>query len=151
MCFSIIKLGWNYSHVSVWFQPVPLGGPGGGRLSAAVYKCLCPHQFDIRCINKLHFKPISHLKCHQVNYDLAFDILKLKRAFKDLFLSLEGTTVCFNQGDQIGWIFNIWLLFTRVFLKFYLNKQFQNTVCCSYFSIQKQFDATIFDFQFELL
>ena len=55
-----------------------------------------------------------------------------------------------DQGDQIGRIFNIWLLFTWVFLKFYLNKQFQNTVCCTYFNIQKQFDATIFDFQFEL-
>ncbi len=33
---------------------------------------------------------------------------------------------------------------------FYLNRQFQNTVCCTYFNIQKQFDATIFDFQFEL-
>jgi hypothetical protein len=56
-----------------------------------------------------------------------------------------------NQGDQIGRIFNIWLLFTWVFLKFYLNKQFQNTVCSTYFNIQKLFDATIFDFQFELL
>ncbi len=55
------------------------------------------------------------------------------------------------QGDQIGRIFNIWLLFTWVFLKFYLNKQFQNTVCCTYFNIQKQFDATIFNIQFELL
>ena len=54
------------------------------------------------------------------------------------------------QGDQIGRIFNIWLLFTWVFLKFHLNKQFQNTVCCTYCNIQKQFDATIFDFQFEL-
>jgi hypothetical protein len=56
-----------------------------------------------------------------------------------------------DQGDQILWIFNIWLLFTCVFLKFYLNKQFQNTVCCTYFNIQKQLDATMFDFQFELL
>ncbi len=53
-----------------------------------------------------------------------------------------------KQGDQIGRIFNIWLLFTRVFLKFYPSKQFQNTVCCTNFNIQKQFDATIFDFQF---
>ncbi len=56
-----------------------------------------------------------------------------------------------NQGDQIGQFFNIWLLFTRVFLKFYLNKQFQNTICFTYFNIQKQFDATIFDFQFKHL
>jgi hypothetical protein len=56
-----------------------------------------------------------------------------------------------DQGDQIGRIFNIWLLFTLVFLKFYLNKQFQNTVCCTYFNIQMQFDATIFNFQFKLL
>jgi hypothetical protein len=40
---------------------------------------------------------------------------------------------------------------TWVFFKFYLNEQFQNTVCCTYFNIQKHFDATIFDFQFELL
>ncbi len=56
-----------------------------------------------------------------------------------------------DQGDQIEQFNNIWLLFTWVFLKFYLNKQFQNTVCCTYFNIQKPFDATIFDFQFELL
>ncbi len=56
-----------------------------------------------------------------------------------------------DQGDQIGRIFNIWLLFTLVFLKFYLNKQFLNTVCGAYFNIQKQFDALMFDFQFELL
>ncbi len=48
-----------------------------------------------------------------------------------------------DQGDQIGRIFNIWLLFTWVFFKFYLNKQFQNT--------QKQFYALMFDFQFELV
>jgi hypothetical protein len=53
------------------------------------------------------------------------------------------------QGDQIGRIFNIWLLFTWVFLKFCLNKKFQNTVCCT--CIQKHFDATLLDFQFELL
>jgi hypothetical protein len=35
--------------------------------------------------------------------------------------------------------------------QFYLNKQFQNTVCCTYFNIPKQFDATISYFQFELL
>ncbi len=52
---------------------------------------------------------------------------------------------------RLGEFFNIWLLFTWVFLKFYLNKQFQNTVCCTYSKIQKHFDATIFDFQFELL
>jgi hypothetical protein len=53
-----------------------------------------------------------------------------------------------QQGDQIGRILNIWLLFTWVFLKFYPNKQFQNKVCCTYFNIQKHFDASIFDFQF---
>jgi hypothetical protein len=37
------------------------------------------------------------------------------------------------------------------FLQFYLIKYFQNTVCCTYFNIPKQFDATIFYFQFELL
>ncbi len=51
--------------------------------------------------------------------------------------------VWYWQGDQIGQIFNIWLLLTWVFLKFYLNKQFQNTVCCTYFNIQMQFNATI--------
>jgi hypothetical protein len=56
-----------------------------------------------------------------------------------------------RQGDQIGQIFNIWLLFTWVLLKFYLKKPFQNTICCTYFNIQEQFDATIFDFQFVLL
>ncbi len=56
-----------------------------------------------------------------------------------------------DQGDQIGRIFNIWLPFSWVFLNFYLNKQFQNTVCCSYFNIQMHFDATIFDWKFELL
>jgi hypothetical protein len=55
-----------------------------------------------------------------------------------------------RQGAQIGQIFNIGLLFTWLFLKFYLNNQFQNTVCCTYLNIQKHFDATIFDFQFEL-
>ncbi len=55
------------------------------------------------------------------------------------------------QVDQIGRIFYIWLLFTWVFLKFYLNKQFQNIVCFIYFNIQKLFDANMFDFQFELL
>jgi hypothetical protein len=55
------------------------------------------------------------------------------------------------QRDQTGRIFNIWLLFACVFLNFYLNNQFQNTVCCTYFNIQKQLDATIFDLQFELL
>ncbi len=55
------------------------------------------------------------------------------------------------HGEQIGRIFNIWLLFTCLLLKFYLNKQFQNTVCCTYFNIQKQFNEIIFDFQFELL
>ncbi len=54
----------------------------------------------------------------------------------------------FQQGDQIGRIFNVWLLFSWVFLKFHLNKQFRNTLCCTYFNFQKQFDATIFDFQF---
>jgi hypothetical protein len=55
-----------------------------------------------------------------------------------------------EQGDLIRQIFNIWLLFTWVFLNFYLNMQFQNTVCCTYFNIEKQFDVTIFHFQFEL-
>jgi hypothetical protein len=66
-------------------------------------------------------------------------------------LGSAGRLVNPRQGDQIGWIFNVWLLFTWVFLKIYLNKKFQNTVCCTYFNIQKHFDATIFDFQFELL
>ncbi len=75
--------------------------------------------------------------------------LEVKRwkAFHHPFLSDVGSV----QGDQIGQIFNIWLLFTWVYLKFYLNKQFQDTVCCTYFNIQKQFDATMFAFQFELL
>ncbi len=49
-----------------------------------------------------------------------------------------------HQGDLIGRFFNIWLLFTWVFLKFHLNKQFQNTVCCTYFNVLKLFDATTF-------
>ena len=56
-----------------------------------------------------------------------------------------------RQDDQIGQIFNIWLLYTWIFLKFYLIKQFQNTVCCTFLNIQMQFDATIFNFEFELL
>jgi hypothetical protein len=62
----------------------------------------------------------------------------------------KGHIVTLWQGDEIGQIFDIWLLFVWVFFK-YLNKQFQNSVYCTYFNIQKQFDATIFDFQFELL
>jgi hypothetical protein len=68
------------------------------------------------------------------------------------YLSAKPASAQPSQGDQIGQIFNIWLLFTRVFFfQFYLNKYFQNTVCCTYFNIPKQFDATIFYFQFELL
>ncbi len=44
----------------------------------------------------------------------------------------------------MGKFLTFWLHFTWVFLKFYLNQQFQNTVCRTYFNIQKQFDATIF-------
>jgi len=56
-----------------------------------------------------------------------------------------------DRVTRLGEFLTLWLLFTWVFLKFYQNKQFQNTVCCTYFNIQKQFDVTIFDFQFELL
>ncbi len=42
----------------------------------------------------------------------------------------------YNQGDQIGRIFKVWLLFTWVFLKFYLNKKFQNTVCSTYLTFK---------------
>ncbi len=40
------------------------------------------------------------------------------------------------QRDQTGRIFNIWLLFACVFLKFYTNKQFQNTVCCTFLTFK---------------
>jgi hypothetical protein len=75
------------------------------------------------------------------------------KMFCSISVSVAHSVLVFGekQSDQIGQIFNIWQLFTWVFLKFYLNKQFQNTVCCNYFNIQKQFDATIFNFQFELL
>ncbi len=74
-----------------------------------------------------------------------------KKLARDKHSSLFFGIVSDELGDQIGRFFNIWVLFTWVFFKFYLNKQFQNTVCCTYFNIQKHFDATIFDFQFELL
>ncbi len=70
---------------------------------------------------------------------------------KKLRLLTPPSGMNWRQGDQIGRIFNIWLLFTWVFLTFYPSKQFQNIVWCTYFNIQKQFDATIFDYQFELL
>ena len=47
----------------------------------------------------------------------------------------------YTQCDQIGRNFAIWLLFAWAFNFFYLNKQFQNTVCCTYFNIQKQLDV----------
>ena len=51
-----------------------------------------------------------------------------------------------DQGDQIGRFFNIGLLFTWVFLNYTYISSFK-----TYFNIQKHFDTTIFDFQFELL
>jgi hypothetical protein len=76
-----------------------------------------------------------------------FTVINISKSVKDC----KTLALTPNQGDQIGRIFNIWLLFTWVLLKFYPNRQFQNTVCLTYFNIQKHFDATIFNFQFELL
>jgi hypothetical protein len=55
-----------------------------------------------------------------------------------------------NQCDQIGQNITVWLLFAWAFFKIYLNKQFQNMVCCIYFNVQKQFDVTILAFECEL-
>jgi hypothetical protein len=58
--------------------------------------------------------------------------------------------VAHEQCDQIRQKIPVWLLFAWAFFRIYLNKQFQNMVCCIYFNIQKQFDVTILAFECEL-
>ncbi len=63
----------------------------------------------------------------------------LERLAMDKQFGLLGKFQC----DQIGRNFAIWLLFTWPFSIFNLNKQSQRMICETYFTFQKQFDATI--------
>ncbi len=85
------------------------------------------------------------LKHINLNYHFVLYLQRIKSIalvlYRSYLNSLLQLLLSQAQGDKIGQIFNIWLLFTWVIWNFYLIKQFQNTVCCTYFNIQKQFDA----------
>ncbi len=56
-----------------------------------------------------------------------------------------------SRVTRLGEILSIGYFLLGYFSFLSLNKQFQNTVYCTYFNIQKQLNVTIFDFLFELL